>query len=123
MAYPATKGDQDIFNLGPGLCCQYPPDTLTNPLEATTVKAGGQPLVLQTSPLTPPLQTGSWTGTCGPLPQPCPPQARVIKTKVNRKVMAEGRLVAVVGDVTNPDGFTERPIFGPGNFGSRVEIC
>jgi hypothetical protein len=122
MAPPAKKGDQDTFNFGPGMCWQYPPDTLTEPQESVTVKAGGQPLVLH-SPLLPPLTNAAWTGVCGPIPQPAPPQPRVIISGVNRKVQAEGRLIAVIGDKTNPPGFLERFIIGPGLVNSRVSIC
>lgn len=123
MAFPAKTGDADSFNFSVGNCWQYAPDTLTNPQETTTVKAGGKPLVLQTSPLTPPLTNGQWSGICGPIALPAPPQPRIIGMVVNGKVQAEGRLVAVIGDKTNPPGFTERLITGPGNFGSRVQIC
>lgn len=122
MAIPAAKGDQDSFNFSDGLCWQYPPDALTQPQESVTVKAGGQPLVLH-SPLLPPLTSGTWSGICGPFPQPAPPQPRVIISGVNKNVFAEGRLVAVIGDKTNPPGFMERLIIGPGLLNSRVTIC
>lgn len=122
MAPPAKKGDNDGGNLGPGSCWIYPPDTLTNAQESVTVKAGGEPLILH-GPLIPPLTNGSWSGICGPIPVPAPPQPRVIITGINGKVKAEGRLIAVIGDKTNPAGFTDRFITGPGNLGSKVQIC
>jgi len=117
MALLAKVGDNDQVNLGAGVCCSYPPDTIqfaSAPPYALNVFIGGiNPLLSGPDSLLTPLK-GAWVCPTPPPPTGCLDQLRRLNSLINPNVYANGKKITLVGDSTEQDGYTKRLIIGPG---------
>ena len=124
MALLAKIGDNDQANLGIA-CCAYPADTIAfagAPSQSPNVHIGGVLPLLSGQDALLTVTQGTWTCPTPPPPTGCPPQPRRLNSLKNLNVYANGKLITVVGDSCETDGFTKRLITGPGQTTGNVFI-